>query len=135
MTVGNRADTESIVAAIAMLLALPSEEARKSPSHVSLKVMRPVAMACDSKNSQRLTTLKRTRQVDVTSGTEEMCIATRNGTSRRLLRSESTYCKNPARSAVAGRSGMFYVATTTKSPTRNSSQAHAINPPGSDRKK
>jgi hypothetical protein len=58
MTVGKRADTESSVAAIAMLLALPSEEARKSPSHVSLKVMKPVTMACDSQNSQRLTTLK-----------------------------------------------------------------------------
>ena len=56
MNVGNRADTERSVAAIAMLLAFLSEKARKSPSHVSLNVINPVAMRCDRKNSHPLTT-------------------------------------------------------------------------------
>ena len=55
-TVGRRADTDIIVAAIAILPALPSEDARKLPSQVSLNVMHTVAMTCDTQNSVRVTT-------------------------------------------------------------------------------
>ncbi len=126
-TVGRRADTDIIVAAIAMLPALPSEEARKLPSHVSLNVMQTVAMTCDTQNSLRVTTWKRTRHVEVMRGTEDTCIATRKR--RRLFPRESTYDKKPARSTAGGRTGLFWVATSINTPTRNSSQIQAIRPP------
>ena len=49
ITVGRRADNDSSVAVIAILPALPSEEERKLPSHVSLNVVKHVARAnrCD----------------------------------------------------------------------------------------
>jgi len=49
-TVGRSADTDIIVAAIAILPALPWEDARKLPSQVSLNVMQTVAMTCDTQN-------------------------------------------------------------------------------------
>ena len=51
MAVGSSAEKDNIVAAIAMLLALPSEEARKLPSHVSLNVIIIVTIACEKMNS------------------------------------------------------------------------------------
>ena len=55
-TVGSSADTDSRVAAMAMLLALPSDDARKCPSHVSLNVVSAVAHTCARRKSRRDTT-------------------------------------------------------------------------------
>ena len=86
IAVGSSAEIDNIVAAIAMLLAFPSEVARKFPSHMSLKVMIIVTITCEKMNSNRSTTLNNTKQVAVIRGTEDACIANRNGKTRYWLR-------------------------------------------------
>jgi hypothetical protein len=51
ITAGRSAEIDNMVAAIAMFLAFPSDEARKLPSHVSLNVMKTVTIACEEINS------------------------------------------------------------------------------------
>ncbi len=99
-TVGRSAENDSSMAAMAMFCAFPSDVARKCPSHVSLKVMRMVESPCDSRKSHRVATLKRTKQVEVTSGTDDMWRETMKGNKIPRERKAPTRIRKPASSGA-----------------------------------
>ena len=88
----------------------------------------------DSRKSHRVATLhkshfKRTKQVEVTSGTDDMWRETMKGSKIPRERKAPTRIRKPTSSGAGWRTGVFCVATMTKITTIHISQEQPMRPP------